>query len=276
MSNLYADMQVVACPLLSPHRPKAQRAGGMPLDPVKLMGAAHKLCAFLDVVLALTPSELDRLSAVEWGHLIVAVILMLKLALPVDGCPLYDAAHARSTLQFGAYLERMCADPPLENDAGTAAVRGKSGNASPDKTGNNIAAAFRIILRKVKVKFDRRVAAAEASAAEETRAMRGCPFFDGSLTDYIPLWEGQTSIGNYSSLSGSSSSSSQLQLDGNGNIIGLMGIDDATLQQSSSSSRLETPVFHDLWATMTQGWAADDNLTNLAMDTNDAEGYGHF
>ncbi|KAK8070966.1 hypothetical protein PG997_011169 [Apiospora hydei] len=295
MASLSADMQVAACPLMTPHRPKAERAGGMPLDPVKLMGAAHTWCAFLDLVVALTPSELDRFSAVEWGHLIVAVILVLKLAFPVDTCPLFDAAHARNTLQFGAYLEKLCADPPPENDVdkprtatGRGAARGKSRNGSQDtmttsknngnaeRSGNNITAAFRIILRKVKAKFDRRVAAAEAKvAAEETRAMRGCPFFDGSLTDYIPLWEGQTSIGNYSSLSGSSSSSSQLQLDGNGNIIGMLGMDGTAVQQPSSF-RLDTPVFHDLWATMTQGWAADDSLPNLTMDTNDAEDFGHF
>ncbi|KAK7946623.1 uncharacterized protein PG986_010944 [Apiospora aurea] len=293
MASLSADMRVAASPLMTPHRTKPERAGGMPLDPVKLMGAAHTWCTFLDLVLALTPSELDRFSAVEWGHLIVAVILVLKLAFPVETCPLFDAAHARSTLQFGAYLEKMCADPPPENDVdkprtatGRGAARGKSSNGSQDtsknngnteRSGNNITAAFRIILRKVKAKFDRRVAAAEAKvAAEETRAMRGCPFFDGSLTDYIPLWEGQTSIGNYSSLSGSSSSSSQLQLDGNGNVVGMLGMDGTAVQQPSSSFRLDTPVFHDLWATVTQGWAADDSLPNLTMDTNDAEDFGHF
>ncbi|KAK8073774.1 hypothetical protein PG994_004673 [Apiospora phragmitis] len=295
MSSLYADMQVVVCPLMRPPRPKAETAGGMPLDHTKLMGAAHTLRTFLDQVLALTPSDLDRFSAVEWGNLIVAVILVLKLSFPLDIYPLFDSAHARTTLHFGAYLERMCAEPPPENDmeksrtTGKGAIRGKSNNGGPDatittkrngntvKTGNNIAAAFRVVLRRVKAKFDRRVAAAEAKvAAEETRAMRRCPFFDGSLTEYIPLWEGQTSIGNYSSLSGvsSSSSSSQYQLGANGNLIGMMGMDGAALQQPSS--RLDTPVTYDLWATMTQGWAADDNLPDLSMDNNDAENFGHF
>lgn len=299
MSSLYADMQVAACPLLMPYRQKAERAGGMSLDPTKLMGAAHTLCAFFDQVLALEPSVLDRFSAVQWAHLTVAVILMVKLSFPVDTCPLFDAAQARSTLQSGAYLEKLCADPPPESGdadktgtaSGRGAVRGKSSDSgqegtttstsktsnTPDKTWNsNIAAAFRIILRKVKAKFDKRVAAAEAkAAAEETSALRGCPFLDGSLTEYIPLWEGQTGIGHYPSLSGSDPSSSQYW-GGTGNAFETTGVDGAASQQPSYAARLDTPVFHDLWATMTQGWAADDSILNLSMDSNDADNYGSF
>lgn len=295
MSSLYADMQVVACTLMTPHRPKAERADDMPLDPTKLMGAAHTLCAFFDQVLALEPSVLERFSAVEWAHLTIAVILVLKLSFPVDTCPLFEAAQARSALQAGAYLEKLCADPPAQNDAdksktasGRGAVRGKSSNntqdvkTTTDKTGNNnIAAAFRIILRKVKAKFDRRVAAAEAkAAAEETRALHRCPFLDGSLTEYIPLWEGQTILGNYSSLSGSASSSSQYHWGGGtGNAFGAMGVDGAASQQQqppSTATRLDMPVFHDLWATMTQSWAVDDSMPNLNLDSNDADNFGTF
>ncbi|KAK8102785.1 hypothetical protein PG984_015931, partial [Apiospora sp. TS-2023a] len=290
MSSLYADMQVAACPLLMAHRQKAER---MPLDPTKLMGAVHTLCTFFDQVLALEPSMLDRFSALEWAHLTVAVILVIKLSFPGDACPLFDAAQARSVLQAGAYLEKLCADPPPEDKtdkskmaSGKGAARGKSNNSgqdvkstsTSDKTGNNnIAAAFRIILRKVKAKFDKRVTAAEAKvAAEETRALRGCPFLDGSLTEYIPLWEGQSSIGTYSSLNGSVSSSSQYHWGGTGHAFGTMGVDAAASQQPSSTNQLDTPVFHDLWATMTQGWAADDSMPNLNLDGNDADHFGPF
>ncbi|KAK7917118.1 hypothetical protein PG985_010726, partial [Apiospora marii] len=295
MSSLYADMQVAACPLLMPHRQKAEKPDAMSLDPTKLMGTAHTLCEFLDQVLTLEPSVLDRFSAVEWAHLTVAVILVVKLSFPVETCPLFDAAQARSALQSGAYLEKLCVDPPPENGdsaahksrtaSGRGAVRGKSSDGGQDgkttitdKAGNNnIAAAFRIILRKVKAKYDRRVAAVEAKvAAEETRALRGCPFLDGSLTEYIPLWEGQTSIGHYSSLSGSASSSSQHHWGGTGNVLGTIGVDGAASQQSSSATRLDTPIFHDLWATMTQGWAADDSMPNLSMDEHDADNFGPF
>ncbi|KAK8005256.1 hypothetical protein PG990_011293 [Apiospora arundinis] len=296
MSSLYADLQVAACPLMTAQRPKTGRAGTMPLDPVRLMGAVHIVCAFFEQVLALTASELDNLSAVEWGHLIVAVSLVLRLSFPVDGCPLFDAARARSTFQSGAYLEKMCADPspspPPEggvnsndnnNNNNTAAI-GKGGLGT--SMNSNIAAAFRIVLRKVKAKFDRGVAAAEAKvAAEEMRAMRGCPFFDGSLTDYIPLWEGQTTIGSYSSLSAVPSTSSthaaasqyrHVAAGSSGAAIEMMGINSAAAAAASSSSQLDSAMFHDLWATMTQGWAADDDVQDLGLDTNDTENFGHF
>lgn len=260
MFSLYAGINVTACPLMTPQRSKFGKAGTMPVDPVRLMGAAHMLGAFFDQVLALTTSELDRLSAMEWGQLIVAVALGLRLSFPVDECPLFDAAQVRSSLQLGSYLEKMSADPlPPENGVDT-------------KSKNNIAAAFRIILRKIKAKYDRGV------ATEEMRALRGCPFLDGSLTDYIPLWEGQTSDGNYSPFSGSSASYSQAAAPKCNNLagetsdaVGAMGMDGA-----ASSSQLDPPMFHDLWATMTQGWAAGDSVPNLGMGDNNAGDFGLF
>ncbi|KAK6839679.1 hypothetical protein PG987_005545 [Apiospora arundinis] len=107
---------------------------------------------------------------------------------------------------------------------------------------SNIAAAFRIVLRKVKAKFDRGVAAAEAKiAAEEMRAMHR-----------------------------------HVAAGSSGVAIETMGINSAAAAAASSSSQLDSEMFHDLWATMTQGWAADDDVQDLGLDTNDTENFGHF
>ncbi|KAH7019897.1 hypothetical protein EDB80DRAFT_771703 [Ilyonectria destructans] len=89
----------------------------------------------------------------------------------------------------------------------------------------DVLSASRVVLRVVKAKYDRRL---ELHAKAADRSTHGCPMFDNTMEPFISAW------GDNFDLSGSMPSSVPA-VDG---------------QQA---------VFHDLWATMTMGWAKDES-----------------
>lgn len=219
--------------------PRGRKAKESPPDPAVLMATTHPLRAFFDFVVSLTTRELVLLSIADWSRIVVCVILALRLSLPIDVCPGFDAAQARQILDFGSYLERLCQDPA---DKATAQSK---------KT--DTCTAFRVVLRSVKNRFDKRVAAAEAAAlaaevlAAESRGTRGCPMFDGSLDKYIALWDG-SGVPVPSSYATSQTETSSGPLTDNFHTT------------PPAPEETKPLVFHDLWATMTMGWAEEDML----------------
>ncbi|KAJ4259761.1 hypothetical protein NW762_007692 [Fusarium torreyae] len=92
----------------------------------------------------------------------------------------------------------------------------------------DVLSASRVILRVVKAKYDRRVAMITAPMLT-TKGLgpQGCPMFDRSMEPYISAWETGFEM---------SSMMPTPNLDG------------------------QQPVYHDLWATMTMGWANDGSM----------------
>ncbi|KAI0130178.1 hypothetical protein BJ170DRAFT_304961 [Xylariales sp. AK1849] len=229
MSSLYGDMYLVAAPLMSAFKARLSDAE-VPIDPTRLMGTVHTLRAFFECVVTLPPGEMGNFSSADWGHLIMTTILAYRLSLPVDICPSFDASQARQILNFSSYLEQLCKEPE--------SVDGGSTNRTDCCT------AFRVVLQSLKTKFDKKVAAAEAEE-ELTRRARECPMFDGSLDEYITLWDGHGGPMDPSSYATSHSDSS-----------GIMTAPIADMVPGPDQTK--PLVFHDLWATMTLGWGGED------------------
>ncbi|KAM0430816.1 hypothetical protein ACHAQK_010423 [Fusarium lateritium] len=91
----------------------------------------------------------------------------------------------------------------------------------------DVLSASRVILRIVKAKYERRVA---MLAARGKSVGQGCPMFDREMEPYISAWDAGFDMASVMATPG-------MDMDG---------------QQA---------VYHDLWATMTMGWA-NDGLMN--------------
>ncbi|KAH8205628.1 hypothetical protein TruAng_000122 [Truncatella angustata] len=229
MSSLVDDMQVVASPLMSAYRPRTGEIDPA-LDPSRLMNVVHTVRAFFDMIVALPAEVMSQFSSADWLHVIVANILAYRLSLPIDICPDFDASQARQMLDYGSYLSKLCLgsteDPKM---------------AGGQKT--DVCTAFRVVLQSLKTKFDKKVATAVAKE-EIRRKAQECPMFDGSLDDYISLWDG------HGLTSGSSYPDSQSSTSG------VITNTMTDFQPAADSSKPMTAP--DLWAMMTLGWGGDD------------------
>ncbi|KAF4333652.1 hypothetical protein FBEOM_12522 [Fusarium beomiforme] len=91
----------------------------------------------------------------------------------------------------------------------------------------DVLSASRVILRVVKAKYDRRVAMLTAPGlTSKGAAHQGCPMFDQAMQPYISAWDTDFDI-------------------------------TSSMLTPSLNTEGQQPMYHDLWATMTMGWAND-------------------
>ncbi|KAI1864736.1 hypothetical protein JX265_008460 [Neoarthrinium moseri] len=241
MSSLFDDMHISASPLISATRPRPTDTD-TPLDPNRLLDTVHTLRAFFEFVASLSPDQMGRFSSADWFRLIMGVILAYRLSLPVDICPGFDASQARQIFNFGAYLERLCEEPE-------GGATGKT----------DCCTAFRVVLRSMKAKFEKRLAAAIAKE-ELTRKARECPMFDGSLDDYINLWDGHGAPLDLSYATSLSETSGVRT--------------ESLVEPAPAPEQAKQMEVQDLWGTMTLSWGAED-LPAFDMDSTGL-GYDHL
>ncbi|KAI1755692.1 hypothetical protein F4782DRAFT_486558 [Xylaria castorea] len=254
--------------------------------PDRLLHAAHKARAVFDHVTSLAPKELGGLSGADYGRFIVAVIITYRLSFPMMGiCRGYDVAQGRRILDLGEMLRRLIGTPSDEaQEDGDSKGKGgqKEGAAVARKPrGSDAVSALRVVLQSVKLKFEEKSAAFEAmstAATAEDLTARDfgsiCPMLNGSMDQYIPLWSGQQSAGSYATSQTSGSALMTDTLSGGAGIdssapffgpIGQMGLATGPFED-------KTLMYHDLWATMTMGWAGD--MGEINMEDIGNTGYG--
>ncbi|RYP19992.1 hypothetical protein DL765_003041 [Monosporascus sp. GIB2] len=317
MASLFAEIFLVAAPLMKMPRHSKNRkndnkhqqasSSSSPsspspvIDANKLAAAVAPLRAFFDGVSALSPTQMLGLCSADRGRLIIALIVALQCSFPVPGCPAFDWAWAQRVLDLGSHLERLTAEPhegegqgqgQQEQEDGGRGMGKRTRGAGGEGTGNgnktkkkiDVCAAMRVVLRAVKARYFRNVAASKAAAAttspeaEEGRRQIGprCPMLDGTLSEYLPMWEGQQvqvqglGQGGFADPCPSSAygaSSSQGGSTGGGmatdSLAGAADMPDFMMpmtmdHQEDPAGLSDKPAVHyDLWATMTMGWAAD-------------------
>lgn len=98
---------------------------------------------------------------------------------------------------------------------------------TPVSTRVDVLSASRVVLRVVKNKYECRVAALNTPALP-TPGLQRCPMLDGSLEQYFPVWD--AGFGSHT---------------------------NSGLSSRAPEGQPQT-MFHDLWATMTMGWANDE------------------
>lgn len=99
---------------------------------------------------------------------------------------------------------------------------------TPTSTRADVLSAMRIILKVVQTKYDRRVAALNQQTHTPTSrssSTHGCPMLDRSMDSFIAAWDPDLVMSST-----------------------MMG-------PPPPGQEGQQPMFHDLWATMTMGWA---------------------
>ncbi|KAI0012071.1 hypothetical protein F4779DRAFT_124491 [Xylariaceae sp. FL0662B] len=267
-ASLTTEMYLTAAPLMRAPRPRPD----LDLDPPSevaaalLLRATHAGRTFFDRAAALSAAELARLSGFDVTRLVLCLIAAFRLSFPVPTCPAYDWARGRRVLDLGAHLARLSADKGDSSGAGTG-----TGKA-------DVVAALRVVLGSVRTRFERMSAALHARAEGERggRGARACPMFDGSLDEYLPLWEGQQPQ-QEGTLAGSSYSDSTGMLSDPVSAALAAELDSAASSSSGAGSSGAKPmVFHDLWATMTMGWGSDITPAADTTELSDAELYADY
>ncbi|KAI1449020.1 hypothetical protein F5Y02DRAFT_429722, partial [Annulohypoxylon stygium] len=236
MSSLATDTYVLAAPLMQTLHPRPNGPHNPLLDAAKLQAATYTSRAYLDFIIN-SSEYMGNFCSVDISRLILTIILAYRLSFPVPSCPGYDYVQGRKVLDFGTILTKL------------SNIDGDGGNDATDKNSKkvDVVAAFKVVLGSLKNKFEKKSADLEAAAAaEESRRARQCPLFDGSLDQYIPLWEGQQM--NFASNPYATSSL-------NGPSANLANSETAGIDSAEKPT-----VFHDLWATMTIGWATDGEV----------------
>ncbi|KAG9258632.1 uncharacterized protein F5Z01DRAFT_208741 [Emericellopsis atlantica] len=197
LTHLFAKIYLIAAPFLTlPPTPKSP-------SPPNMSYIIAPLATALTTLASLSDEALRAFTAPDWFRLIVCVIVASKLSFPLANDPSWDDASARSALRLGSFLDSFCQD---DNDDGDKA-----------KTKNDVLSASRVVMRMVRDKFNRKL---HTAAGAKRTASLGCPMLDGSLDNYMPMWDPPP-----------------------------LPLPPQTSQQQSG------PVFHDLWATMTMSWS---------------------
>lgn len=128
-------------------------------------------------------TTIAHFSAIDWGRLVLAVVVAMRLSFPSSESLGLDGAVVRAELDFGSFLDKMSEDASL--------------TASTKKV--DIASAMRVVMEVVRDKYRQRLAQAEESALQQQqqqqqqrrqrKAGTGCPMLDGSMDELLPLWD---------------------------------------------------------------------------------------
>jgi hypothetical protein len=104
-------------------------------------------------------------------------------------------------------------------------------DATDAKKQMDVLSATRVVVSVVREKYERNMAKIHAAEAFEASManMGGCPMLDGSLSHMIPTWDPEITLNPMAMGSPGKGAGSQ-------------------------------QIFHDLWATMTMGWADEGDL----------------
>jgi hypothetical protein len=141
-------------------------------DPARLIAVVPALHALYDFLLGLAPRDFNAFIGVEWGALILSIILGFRMSFPLLVCPEWDDRAARQVVRFEEYITRFCR---LGDGGGGAAEVGAipppsapvPGAAAGQAKSMDVLSASRIVLDMVKRKFMRRLVKLEGTRKRE-------------------------------------------------------------------------------------------------------------
>ncbi|KAK4239154.1 hypothetical protein C8A03DRAFT_14436 [Achaetomium macrosporum] len=264
---LFTRVFLSGAPLLKLPSPKlaGQQPESFRPDPHRLVAVIPAIHEIYEYFLTLKPADVNSFIGIEWGALILSVILGFRMSFPLALCQDWDDRAARELIKFGEYMDRLCQmggegydveeikaslTPSAPPSSGAGAGLGR-GRRTMD-----VLSASKIVLDMVRKKFLKRVAKLQqrrqqameatlvAAAAAPPHpvpphdpAVGECPMMDGSLEPYYPYWnETFTSnlvAGGISAIEAHGAGQAEMDIAGVG-------------------------VPNDLWTAMTTGWAQGD------------------
>lgn len=211
IADLFFDLYLHGGALLRVPRARPSSPDFIPTSSVNLRQCIPTLKSLFAYTASLDRSAFISFTSNDWVKFILGIIVSIRLSFSLPECPDWDANWARSELRLDEFLTKFCDGEDL----------------TPPSTRVDVLSASRVVLRVVKNKYDRRVAALN-TPAQTTPGVQGCPMLDGSLEQYFPVWD--AGFGSHS---------------------------NSGLSSRAPEGQPQT-MFHDLWATMTMGWANDE------------------
>ncbi|TLS21970.1 uncharacterized protein PpBr36_09463 [Pyricularia pennisetigena] len=217
--------------------------------------------------------QLTNLCNIDWGRFIFVFIVAFRFSFDMPTCAGWDAALARSQIDLGPLLDRLTDRSQMRADDKPRGGIQQPGDGVLEDDDMTIVGASRVVFGMVKTKFDKRMAAVKQQQQQRSSIMtgiwslfgngggdgdvhpkishdkttRGCPMFDGSLDSYIPVWDEAFTDQTGSGVSIAPGGATSGFADAFGDIDLDNGMDGAQFQPT-----------HDLWATMTMGWAESE------------------
>ncbi|KFA49728.1 hypothetical protein S40293_01424 [Stachybotrys chartarum IBT 40293] len=225
MSMIFSEFYLLACPILKPPRKNRAVNYSPPPPVVKILACVSILRQYLDFLLGLEESAFTHFASVQWANFVMGVIAVVRLSFPLADCPEWDPTWARSQLRLVEFLDAMCEESEL----------------TPSSKRVDVVSASRVVLRVVKHKYERRLAALQAQEQVDVSMGLGCPMLDGSVQQYMPLWDADISAVS------------------------------AMPPQGHPPVQGAQPAFNDLWATMTLGWAGEEAFFPVDENTQDPD-----
>ncbi|CAM1502173.1 Fc.00g041570.m01.CDS01 [Cosmosporella sp. VM-42] len=216
IADIFFDLYLYGGALLRVPRARSYSKAFVQVCSVRLRRSVATLKKFFAFILSLEQSAFSCFASNDWTKFILGVILAVRISFPLPECPDWDSTWARSELRFDEFLDRMCKDTDL----------------TPLNTRVDVLSASRVVLRVVKAKYDRRLAALNTPAEATPGANQGCPMLDGSLEQYFPVWDA-----------------------GFGTNPTPFGTNPTSETPPRGPDGQPQMMFHDVWATMTMGWA---------------------
>lgn len=256
MANWCAEILLHGQPLLKfPNVSSKTRSGAEShVEAERLLRCVNVLRLWFDYITSLPASELISFIAVEWGYLIIMIILGLKLSFPLPhDCPSWDHAAARKILDLGSFFQKFAniGDDEMQPSA--------PANQDRKRPNTDVLSASKAVIGVVQDRYERRVVALDKAAAdammmqtasfgeEEDHRMRRCPMFDGSMDPYLEAWDDSF----VNTLDFANPSPTLMVPAANSDYYAGGVVVD---REENSNPAIQQAGFHDLWATMTMGW----------------------
>jgi hypothetical protein len=197
-----------------------------PANPLHLHNCLAACKKFFEYVLSLPDSIFFEFTVVQWGELVQAIVVISRLTFLMAANMAWDSNTTRANIPFAMYLDA------LSYRFQTLSSTQSSSDSRPKNP--DVLHVFKIVLGSVKKSYERRVnniVTIEQANVTGTGTARGyCPMMDPKMDMFF---------GTPDSSYGSGSS---FDTDGN---------------STPSFSAVSTPLYHDLWATMTGSWALE-------------------
>lgn len=232
VGELFTEIFLYCAPLLKFTPPEPFRETLSP-DSERVRLAVPLLRRYYDEA---ARANLRAFSAVNWGRIIVSVILGMRLSFPIRGL-CWDDAHARAEIRLDEFLGALCDSVP--------SPQGTDDRRTNDRA-MDIGTASRLIFDVVRKKYDDGL---ERQARSEEAARMTCPVLDGSLDEYLHMWDGEP-VGTIATGDSIASSSDH---PGLAFVPGIWSGEPCGVP-SSGDGGTGPQVYHDLWSTMTTLW----------------------